>query len=136
MFALHPRLVADTRPLAETPRSLVRYLDDQRFPWVVVVPKVEGLREWHHLVREAQHALLDEVHALASALEEATGAEKMNLGALGNLVPQLHIHVVARFAADAAWPGPVWGSGAAIPWGAGQEPPWVDALRRGIAAAK
>jgi len=115
-FALHPRLEADTRPVADWPLCRVRLLDDARFPWLVLVPRVAGAREIHHLPGATRRGLGEEVARAAAALERATGAPKMNVAALGNLVPQLHVHVVARFEDDAAWPGPVWGAAGARPW--------------------
>lgn len=112
MPQLHPRLAADTGALGETPLCWLRWMRDARFPWLVVVPKRDGLQEWHHLPPSEQRELLDTVNQLAAELERVTGADKINLGALGNLVPQLHIHVIARFRGDACWPGPVWGQGA------------------------
>ncbi|MBL4570412.1 MAG: HIT domain-containing protein, partial [Alcanivorax sp.] len=97
MATLHPRLAADTRALGETDLCWLRWMNDQRFAWLIVVPKREGLREWHHLPMAEQQALLQQVNGLAAQLEQVTGADKINIGALGNLVPQLHIHIIARF---------------------------------------
>ncbi|EKF74472.1 hypothetical protein A11A3_08625 [Alcanivorax hongdengensis A-11-3] len=128
MTSLHPRLAQDTRPVAETDLCWVRYMNDQRFAWLVVVPKREGLREWHHLPVAEQQALLALVNDLAGQLERLTGADKMNLGALGNMVPQLHIHIIARFEGDPCWPGPVWGQGQPEPWAEDEAPAWLTPL--------
>ncbi|MDX1803058.1 MAG: HIT family protein [Alcanivorax sp.] len=128
MTTLHPRLAQDTRPLAETEMCWIRYMNDQRFAWLVVVPKREGLREWHHLPAAEQQALLTLVNAMAGQLEQVTGADKINLGALGNLVPQLHVHIIARFQDDPCWPGPVWGQGSPEPWPDGEAPQWLARL--------
>lgn len=112
-FALDPRLAADTAPVAELPLSRLLLMDDARFPWLILVPRRPGLVELADLDRAAQHALLDEVQRVSAALRAAAPCDKLNIGALGNVVRQLHVHVVARRAGDAAWPGPVWGSGAA-----------------------
>jgi diadenosine tetraphosphate (Ap4A) HIT family hydrolase len=125
---LHPRLEADTHAIGETAEYWLRWMNDRRFPWVIVVPKKPGLREWHELDYDAQHALLDMVNRCSLHLQNLTGAEKMNIGALGNLVPQLHIHIIARRSGDACWPGPVWGQGAPEPWG-NEQPAWLPALR-------
>ena len=108
-FALDPRLEADTLPVVDWPVATLRLMDDARFPWLVLVPRVAGARELHGLADVVRDAFWAEILRAAAALERATGAHKMNVAALGNLVPQLHVHVIARFDGDAAWPGPVWG---------------------------
>ncbi|GAP64967.1 HIT family hydrolase, diadenosine tetraphosphatehydrolase [Mizugakiibacter sediminis] len=113
-FALDPRLAADTVFVADLPLSRLLLMDDARFPWLILVPRRAGLVEWSDLDRDAQHALLDEAQLAAAALRAVAPCDKLNIGALGNVVRQLHVHVVARRAGDAAWPGPVWGSGAAV----------------------
>ena len=112
-FALDPRLAADTTWVADSALSQLRLMDDARFPWLVVVPRVCGVVEWLDLDSADQVRLLHEIHGAARILRAAAGVEKINIGALGNIVRQLHVHVVARRTDDAAWPGPVWGSGAA-----------------------
>ncbi|WP_290518426.1 HIT family protein [Alcanivorax sp.] len=128
MASLHPRLAADARALGETELCWLRWMNDQRFAWIIVVPKRDGLREWHHLPVDEQQALLAQVNALAGQLEQVTGADKINIGALGNMVPQLHVHIIARFADDPCWPGPVWGQGQPEPWPDDQEPDWIAQL--------
>ena len=128
MPSLHPRLAADTRALGETGLCWMRWMNDQRFAWLIIVPKRDGLREWHHLPTDEQRQLLTQVNALAGQLETVTGADKINIGALGNMVPQLHIHVIARFEGDPCWPGPVWGQGQPEPWAEGEQPGWLDKL--------
>jgi len=127
---LHARLAEDTRALGETPDCWIRWMNDQRFAWLVVVPKRDGVREWFELDSSLQHDLLDLVNRCAMHLQALTGAEKINLGALGNLVPQLHIHVIARSCDDPCWPGPVWGQGQPQPYPGEQEPDWVSPLRQ------
>ncbi len=129
MADLHERLANDTHAIGETPHAWLRWMNDQRFPWIVVVPKVENISEWHELNEEQQYYLLKVVNRCAKHLQTLTGAHKINIGALGNQVPQLHVHVVARFDDDEAWPGPVWGVGEALPWPAGEQPSWLSALR-------
>lgn len=125
---LHPVLEADTGAIGETAEYWLRWMDDRRFPWVIIVPKEPDIREWHELSHEAQHALLDMVNRCSQQLQMLTGAEKMNIGALGNMVPQLHVHVIGRSSDDPCWPGPVWGQGTRQPWGE-EQPPWLAALR-------
>lgn len=127
MSQLHPRLAADTGELGETRLCWLRWMRDGRFPWLVVVPKRDGLREWHHLPIAEQGELLITVNYLAAELERVTGADKINLGALGNLVPQLHVHVIARFQGDDCWPGPVWGQGTPRP--VPTPPGWLAEIR-------
>jgi diadenosine tetraphosphate (Ap4A) HIT family hydrolase len=128
MAMLHPRLAADTGALGETDLCWLRWMNDQRFAWIIVVPKRDGLREWHHLPMDEQQALLAQVNDLAGQLERITDADKINIGALGNMVPQLHINIIARYVDDPCWPGPVWGQGTPQPWADGQVPGWIAEL--------
>jgi diadenosine tetraphosphate (Ap4A) HIT family hydrolase len=112
-FVLDPRLAADSAFVADGPLSQVRLMDDARFPWLVLVPRVEGASEWIDLDGGQQRLLLAEVNQVSRLLQAEPGVEKLNLGALGNIVRQLHVHLVGRHEGDAAWPGPVWGSGPA-----------------------
>ena len=116
MFELHPRLQADTQILGDLPLCRVLQAKDSQYPWLILVPRVAGLREIHHLLPEQQQQLMQESCAVATLMEEALGPDKINVAALGNLVPQLHLHHVARFSTDAAWPGPIWGAHPAIPY--------------------
>ena len=118
-FELDPRLAADSHWVADGPLCQLRLMDDSRFPWLVLVPRVAGAVEWFDLGQSDQHSMLKEVGRAARLLRELSGCDKINLGALGNIVRQLHVHVVARSPADAAWPGPVWGSGEAKRFSAG-----------------
>ncbi len=121
-FALHPRLAADTVPVGDLPLCRILLMADARFPWLILVPR-RSVTEIVDLAAPERATLVEEIALASRVLRDETGAEKLNVGALGNIVAQLHIHVVARFATDAAWPGPVWGSGAAVPYEA-------DAARR------
>ncbi len=117
-FVLHPRLEADTRAIRRLGLSRALLMNDARFPWVILVPERAGITEVHRLPAGDQAALMTEIARVSAALEELYAPDKINVGALGNLVPQLHVHVVARRVGDAAWPGPVWGCGTAEPYGA------------------
>jgi len=117
-FELHPRLAQDTLAFAELDLCTVRLMNDSRFPWLILVPRRAGAREFHQLAVAERSVLMEEIAHVSAALERATGAVKINVGALGNIVAQLHVHVVARFESDAAWPGPVWGSGPACAYDA------------------
>lgn len=112
-FELDPRLQADSVFVADGPLSQVRLMDDRRFPWLLLVPRVEAASEWMDLDGAQQRLLLAEIHRTGSLLRAQPGVEKLNIGALGNIVRQLHVHLVGRHSGDPAWPGPVWGSGSA-----------------------
>ena len=112
-FELDTRLAADSVLIADGPLSQIRLMNDDRFPWVVLVPRVAGAREWIDLDGYQQRLLLAEINQLSRHLKQKPNVTKLNIGALGNIVPQLHIHLVGRHEGDAAWPGPVWGSGPA-----------------------
>lgn len=114
VFELHARLAADCIMLGELPLSRLLLMNDSRFPWCILVPRQPGLRELHDLSVADGARLLAEINRVSQALIACCQAYKLNVGALGNMVPQLHVHVVARDPEDAAWPGPVWGSGQAI----------------------
>ena len=112
-FSLDPRLAGDSVLVADGPLSQLRLMDDARFPWLVLVPRLPGAEEWLDLDGDAQRLLLAEINLAGRALRALGPVHKLNIGALGNVVRQLHVHVVARQEGDAAWPGPVWGSGPA-----------------------
>ena len=113
-FQLDPRLARDSVFIADGPLSQVRLMDDARFPWLLLVPRIAGASEWIDLDGGAQRLLLAEINQVGTLVRAAPGIHKLNIGALGNVVPQLHVHLVGRHPGDAAWPGPVWGSGAAV----------------------
>ena len=115
-FALHPRLAADAIFIADWPLSRVLLMNDSRFPWIILVPRRNEAIEIYDLVPADRNSLMDDISRASAALKEVSSATKINVGALGNLVPQLHVHVVARNPGDAAWPGPVWGQGRAVPY--------------------
>jgi diadenosine tetraphosphate (Ap4A) HIT family hydrolase len=115
-FALHPTLARDTVEVAKLPLCRVLLMKDRRFPWLILVPERESLREIYELPATDRAELIEEVARAGEALARLFQPDKLNVGALGNVVPQLHVHVVARFATDPAWPGPVWGSGTALPY--------------------
>ena len=119
-FSLHPRLAADTHHVGDLPLSTVLLMDDARYPWLILVPRRPDLREIVDLPAVERAVLMEEIATISLALQHVSGAEKLNVGAIGNLVPQLHVHVVARFAADPAWPAPVWGRGVPVPYGAAE----------------
>lgn len=112
-FSLHPKLAEDTSALMELELCTVRLMEHAVFPWVILVPRRDGVRELHELGAEDYALCCSEIRRASLALQKMTGADKMNIAALGNVVPQMHIHVIGRFLCDAAWPQPVWNSGVA-----------------------
>jgi diadenosine tetraphosphate (Ap4A) HIT family hydrolase len=115
-FVLHERLAADTVALADWPLSRVLLMNDQNYPWLILVPRRPGLKEIHDLGQDERAQLTEEICRTSRALQSRFSPDKINVGALGNLVPQLHIHVIARFTTDPAWPGPVWGKQPPVPY--------------------
>lgn len=109
-FSLDQRLANDTVVIGQMPLSLVLLSRDANYPWCILVPQRAGIREVYQLNEEDQRQYLKESSALAHAMERAFEPFKMNIAALGNVVPQLHIHHIARFEDDAAWPAPIWGA--------------------------
>ena len=110
-FELDSRLEGDSVPLCDLDLCAVRLMNDARFPWVILVPRIAGLAELIDLSEPDRRTMTDEIDQVTRALSVQTRAEKMNVAALGNMVRQLHVHVIARFSGDAAWPGPIWGVG-------------------------
>ena len=135
MIDLDPRLAADSLLVADGPLSQFRLVDDARFPWLVLVPRVPGATEWIDLDGAAQRLLLAEVNLAGRLLRGLGPVHKLNIGALGNVVRQLHVHVVARQEGDAAWPGPVWGAGVRQPYVAADREALLSSLRSALAAA-
>jgi diadenosine tetraphosphate (Ap4A) HIT family hydrolase len=115
-FALDPRLEADTLPIGELPLCAVLLLNDSRFPWFVLVPRRPDLAEVTDLSDDDAPVLMGELRVATRAMLALAKPDKVNIGALGNMVPQLHLHVVGRFRSDPAWPGPVWGFGTRRPY--------------------
>jgi len=112
-FELDTRLANDSVLVADGPLSQIRLMNDERFPWLVIVPRLAGITEWIELDGDQQDKLRTELNRTSKALKSEDGVEKINIGALGNIVRQLHFHVIGRHKDDPAWPGPVWGSGQA-----------------------
>lgn len=126
-FLLHPQLAADTVPVGDLALTRVLLANDATYPWLILVPRRPALVELIDLEENEQVQLMAEIDAAARALKAITECEKLNIAALGNQVPQLHVHVIGRRHTDAAWPKPVWGAG----------PPtaYIDAVRDGFVAA-
>ena len=110
-FTLHPRLAADTIALGDWQLCRLLLMNDGRFPWLIPVPARPDLREIHDLPPPERATMIEEIARASALMQQAFKADKMNVAALGNQVPQLHIHVIARHVGDPAWPSPVWGQG-------------------------
>lgn len=128
-FHLDPRLAADGPVVIDLPLCQVRLVDDARFFWAVLVPRRPGLVEIIDLDAAGRATLMAEIAAVSTALKAASGCAKLNVASLGNMVAQLHVHVVARNPGDAAWPGPVFGVGVRAPMDAATRDARRDALR-------
>ncbi|MDI4663868.1 HIT domain-containing protein [Xanthobacter autotrophicus] len=132
-FPLDPRLEADGPPAGDLPLCHVRLVDDARFFWVVLVPRRAGLVEIIDLPAPDRLVLMEEIAAVSAAVKAASGCVKLNVAALGNVVSQLHVHVVGRNVGDAAWPGPVFGAGTRMPLGGPERSARLAALRSRLA---
>ena len=116
MFTLHPQLQQDCIELGRFSLCRLLLLNDSRYPWCILVPQRDGIRELHELEADDQRQLLEESVRLGRFLAQEFRAHKLNVAALGNMVPQLHVHHIVRYSHDRAWPRPVWGLGEAMPY--------------------
>ena len=131
-FRPDERLARDSDLLTRIGLCELRLMKDGRWPWLVLVPQRAGVSEVFDLTPLDQTMLTFETVLVAEALKKVTGATKINTGALGNIVRQLHVHVIARSEGDPNWPGPVWGFGAAEPWDADARKTFVDKLQEAL----
>lgn len=132
-FTLHPQLADDTAPVIELPLCEVRLMDDANHPWLVLVPRVANAVELIDLDPAQRTQLTADIDTASRALQVLFKPDKLNVAALGNLVPQLHVHVIARYTDDIAWPRPVWGAADARPYAPEQLVDRVNALRTALA---
>jgi diadenosine tetraphosphate (Ap4A) HIT family hydrolase len=131
-FILDPRLDADSVPVANLELSAVRLMQDATYPWLLLVPRRPDLVEIIDLGEADRARLMEEVAMVARALKAATACDKLNVAALGNQVPQLHVHVIARFRADPAWPSPVWGKAPPRAWELQAQQVFVERLHAAL----
>jgi len=110
MFSLHPQLEKDTFPVAELTLSRLLLMNNKNFPWLILVPRKQNLKEIIDLRTDDRTILMEEICLASEQLRALFKPDKINVASLGNLVPQLHIHVIARYLTDSAWPAPVWGT--------------------------
>ncbi len=134
-FELHPQLAADTVAVADWPLCRVLLMHDANYPWLILVPAKPGLRDLHDLPPDDLAAATGEIVRASRALETLCSPDKLNVAALGNMVPQLHIHVIARFETDPAWPKPVWGVVPAVRYEQDELDARLSALREAFEAA-
>lgn len=120
MFALDPRLQQDTLPIGDFPLSRLLLSNDSNYPWFILVPRRADISEIFQLSAADQQQLWQETTTLSELLKDSFDADKLNVAALGNVVSQLHMHVIVRKREDAAWPAPVWGKHPAKPYTAEQ----------------
>lgn len=129
-FTLHPRLQQDSIDLGAFTLCRLLLMNDNQYPWFVLVPQLPELKELYELSEANQQVFMTESSRLSRALVKIYSPDKLNIAALGNIVPQLHIHHIVRFAADPAWPAPVWGKFPARPYAEVQIADIVSMLRR------
>ena len=128
-FTMDPRLLADTTEVAHLPLSELRLMNDARYPWLLLVPRRPDIAEIIDLADIDRASLFDEIGIVSNALKAATGCFKLNIAAFGNVVRQLHVHVIARFEDDPAWPRPVFGIGEAVAYRARERDKLVKHIR-------
>jgi len=128
-FKLHPQLAADTFVICDLPLCRALLMNEQQFPWVILVPRIENATEQYKLSKEQRLQLDIESTLVANELMTIFNGDKMNVAALGNMVPQLHIHHVVRTTTDTAWPAPVWGNFTAQPYSPNKANELVELIR-------
>jgi diadenosine tetraphosphate (Ap4A) HIT family hydrolase len=133
-WSLHPQLAADTVPVCDLALSRLLAMNDANFPWLILVPRRAGVSEIIDLGAD-QTLLMDELALVSRALKEETRCDKLNVAAIGNVVPQLHVHIVARRKDDAAWPKPVWGAVPRRAYEADAMTRFVTAIRDRVASS-
>ena len=131
-WSLHPQLQKDTIDIGDLALCKVLVIKDANYPWLLLVPRRADAAEIIDLDEVEQAQMMTEISRVARALKEVTSCDKLNIAALGNMVPQLHVHIIARRTSDAAWPRPVWGVVGAIPHDAQEVQTFISALRRKI----
>jgi diadenosine tetraphosphate (Ap4A) HIT family hydrolase len=130
-FTLHPQLAAETVVVGDLTVSRVLLMNNARFPWILLVPRRDGIREIIDLADRDQAVLYAEISAASHVMRALYQPDKLNVAAIGNMVPQLHVHVIARYAEDEAWPKPTFGFAPAIPY----EPAALEEARAKLARA-
>ena len=127
ILPVHPQLSNDTLPIVQTEHCHIRLMNDSRWPWIILIPVNDEITELHQLPTALQHAFMDQVNQVATRLQDLTECRSINVAMLGNVVSQLHCHVIARDEGDPNWPGPVWGFGESVPYSV--NPDWFGSLK-------
>jgi len=131
-FTLDPQLARDTMPVGDLPLCRVLLINDANYRWLLLVPRRRGVSEIIDLDAPARAQLMTEIASVSRVLKELSGCDKLNVAALGNVVEQLHVHIIARSRGDAAWPKPVWGAAPAKAYEKAQIDRMIDALRQAL----
>lgn len=129
-WSLHPQLEEDTVSISDLPLSRLLLSKDASYPWLILAPRRAGAIEIIDLDRDDRAHLMTEICQASEALKDITGCDKLNVAALGNQVPQLHVHIIARRKGDFAWPRPVWGVAPALAYNAAELEAFLGAIRR------
>ncbi len=135
-FELHPQLTKDTIPVCQLQLCWVLLMNESQFPWLILVPMREGVREIFELSTQDQQQLIFESSAVGRVLKRLFHAEKLNIAAIGNKVSQLHLHHIARFQKDPLWPDPVWGKLTAVPYEENMKTELLSQLRAALSQEK
>jgi diadenosine tetraphosphate (Ap4A) HIT family hydrolase len=133
MFKLDPRIEKDSTFIKDLALCQIRLQNDSRYPWLVLLPRENGLTEVYELSSDQQAQLMVESSLVSKALAKSTECKKINVANLGNVVSQLHWHVVARFENDLTWPAPIWGIGTSVPWQDQKRAEFIDSFLTNLA---
>lgn len=128
-FTVHSKLSDDTIYIGSLPLCEVLLMNDCRFPWMILVPRIPNLQDFHEIPTNHQDALFREIEQASTAIQKVWSVNKMNVAALGNQVSQLHIHVIGRRTTDDAWPQPVWGHGTPRPYNSQSKSTTIQSLK-------
>lgn len=134
IFELHPQLRKDSELVVELSLCEVRLINDANYPWLILVPKVANIKDVIDLNDSQQQTLWQESALVSKVLKHLFTPDKLNLAALGNMVPQLHLHLIARFKDDVSWPNPIWGKVAAKPYSASEMADRINLIKTEITA--
>jgi len=133
VWSLDPQLERDTAMVGDLPLARTLLMNDANYPWLILVPRHPGVTELIDLDDEQQAQLMDEIVMLSRVLKDVTACDKLNVAAIGNIVPQLHVHLVARRRSDLAWPRPVWGAVPTRPYAEAELASFIDRIRQEVA---
>lgn len=129
-MSIHPRILADTLEICTTSSAYVRLMNDSRWPWIILIPVQDGIEELHDLTHQQRDSFMADVNQVSRVVQQITACKSVNVAMLGNVVSQLHCHVVARDEGDPNWPAPIWGFGSSKAYGAEPAKALVSAVRK------